>query len=136
MHLVTKSHTKRKLPLIAVVDDDDSVRRALKRMLSADGRFEVALFTSGAELLRSPDGTTADCLILDYQIPGSTAPMLQRKLTAAGIAIPVIVVTANDDPRRRRACLNAGALAYLVKPISRERLLTAVLAAIARSKTE
>lgn len=133
---MTKHPLPPKRPLIVVVEDDDSVRRALKRMLSADGRFDIALFTSGAELLRSLEGMAAQCLILDYQTSDSTAPALQRKLAAAGIDVPVIVVTADDDPRRRRACLNAGALAYLVKPVSREQLLHAVQLALVRPRTK
>ena len=109
-------------PLLAVVDDEESVRRALARMLSAS-QFEVDVFASGQEFLDSLRTRLPDCVILDYQMPGLTGRDVQRQLTVAKIPLPIIVVTAHDQPALREQCLADGAVAYLAKPLQRERLV-------------
>jgi FixJ family two-component response regulator len=118
-------------PLLAVVDDEESVRRALARMLSAS-QFEVDVFASGQEFLDSLRTRLPDCVILDYQMPGLTGRDVQRQLTLAQIPVPIIVVTAHDQPALRERCLADGAVAYLAKPLQRERLLGLVNDAIRR----
>ena len=118
-------------PLLAVVDDEESVRRALARMLSAS-QFEVDVFASGQAFLDSLRTRLPDCVILDYQMPGLTGRDVQRQLTLAQIPVPIIVVTAHDQPALRERCLADGAVAYLAKPLQRERLVGLVNDAIRR----
>jgi FixJ family two-component response regulator len=116
-------------PLIAVVDDEESVRRALARMLSAS-QFETEAFASGAEFLDALRTRTPDCAILDYQMPGMNGRDVQRHLARAQIRMPIIVVTAHDQPALREQCLADGAVAYLAKPLHREQLVGLILDAI------
>jgi FixJ family two-component response regulator len=116
-------------PLLAVVDDEESVRRALARMLSAS-QFEVDVFPSGQAFLDSLRTRLPDCVILDYQMPGLTGRDVQRQLTLAQIRVPIIVVTAHDQPTLREQCLADGAVAYLAKPLQRARLVGVVNDAI------
>ena len=116
-------------PLLAVVDDEESVRRALARMLSAS-QFEVDVFASGQEFLDSLRARVPDCVILDYQMPGLTGRDVQRQLTLAKMRLPIIVVTAHDQPTLREQCLADGAVAYVAKPLQRERLVSLINDAI------
>jgi FixJ family two-component response regulator len=112
-------------PLIAVVDDEESVRRALARMLHAS-QLDVEVFGSGQEFLDSLRTRRPDCVVLDYQMPGLTGRDVQRQLAAAQIRLPIIVVTAHDQPALREQCLADGAVAYISKPLQRERLLSLI----------
>ena len=116
-------------PLVAVVDDEESVRRALARMLGAS-QFDVDVFASGQEFLDSLRTRLPDCLILDYQMPGLTGRDVQRRLTLAQTPVPIIVVTAHDQPALREQCLADGAIAYVAKPLQRERLVGLIHEAI------
>ena len=109
-------------PLIALVDDEESVRRALARMLSAS-QFDVDVFATGQEFLDSLRTQLPDCVVLDYQMPGLTGRDVQRQLSLGQIHLPIIVVTAHDQPALREQCLADGAVAYLSKPLQRERLV-------------
>jgi FixJ family two-component response regulator len=109
-------------PLIALVDDEESVRRALARMLSAS-QFDVDVFATGQEFLDSLRTRLPDCVVLDYQMPGLTGRDVQRQLSLGQIRLPIIVVTAHDQPALREQCLADGAVAYLSKPLQRERLV-------------
>jgi FixJ family two-component response regulator len=119
-------------PLIAIVDDEESVRRALSRTLRAS-RFDVVDFASGQEFLDSITTRMPDCVILDFQMPGLTGRDIQRRLTAAKIGVPIIVVTAHDQPAVREQCLADGAIAYLAKPLRREQLIAMIMSALAES---
>jgi FixJ family two-component response regulator len=112
-------------PLIAVVDDEESVRRALARMLTAS-HLDVDVFGSGQEFLDSLRTRRPDCVLLDYQMPGLTGREVQRQLKEAQIRLPIIVVTAHDQPALREQCLADGAVAYISKPLQRERLLSLI----------
>ena len=116
-------------PLIAVVDDEASVRLALTRVLRAC-RFEVASFASGQEFLDSLSMRPPDCVVLDFQMPGLTGGDVQRRLVLAQIRLPIIVVTAHEQPAVRERCLADGAVAYLSKPLRRETLLSTINAAL------
>ena len=116
-------------PLLAVVDDEESVRRALARMLSAS-QFEVDVFASGQEFLDSLRTRLPDCVLLDYQMPGLTGRDVQRQLALTKTRLPIIVVTAHDQPALREQCLADGAVAYLAKPLQRERLVSLINDAI------
>ena len=116
-------------PLIAVVDDEESVRRALARMLNAS-HYDVDVFASGQEFLDALRTRLPDCAILDYQMPGLTGRDVQRQLAVAHIHVPIIVVTAHDHPALREQCLADGAVAYIAKPLQRERLVNLIEDAI------
>jgi len=117
------------LPLISVVDDDDSVRESLSGLIRSVG-FGVMVFASAEEFLNSNHLSDTDCLILDVRMPGINGLELQRRLAASHMAIPVIFITAHGDEEARVRALNGGAVDYLLKPFSEEALLSAIDAAL------
>jgi len=119
-----------KTPLISVVDDDKSVRESLSGLIRAVG-FAVAEFASAEAFLRSGRLDETDCLILDVRMPGMNGLELQHHLSCNRIEIPIIFITAHtgDEDVRSRA-LDAGAAAYLSKPLSEESVLEAVHAVL------
>ena len=118
-----------KNPFISVVDDDDSVREALGALLRAL-EFEVGLFASALEFLRSDRVRKTDCLILDVRMPGMSGVELQRRLVKTYRDVPVIFITAHGDEERRARALKGGAVDYLLKPFSEESLMNAVRTAL------
>ena len=118
-----------KNPFISVVDDDDSVREALGALLRAL-EFEVGLFASALEFLRSDRVRKTDCLILDVRMPGMSGLELQRRLVETYRDVPVIFITAHGDEERRARALKGGAVDYLLKPFSEESLMNAVRTAL------
>ena len=117
------------LPLISVVDDDESVRESLSGLIRSVG-FGVMVFASAEELLTSDRLPDTDCLILDVRMPGMNGLELQRQLAASHMSIPVIFITAHGDEESRVRALNGGAVEYLLKPFSEEALLSAIDAAL------
>ena len=113
------------LPLISVVDDDESVRESLSGLIRSVG-FGVMVFASAEEFLASNRLLDADCLILDVRMPGMSGIDLQRQLAATHTSIPVIFITAHGDEEARVRALNGGAVDYLLKPFSEEALLKAI----------
>ena len=113
------------LPLISVVDDDDSVRESLSGLIRSVG-FGVMVFASAEEFLSSNRLLDIDCLILDVRMPGMSGIDLQRQLAATHTSIPVIFITAHGDEEARVRALNGGAVDYLLKPFSEEALLKAI----------
>lgn len=120
-----------RLPLIAVVDDEESVRLALARMLRASS-FEVSIYSSGEEFLQSLKTRVPDCAVLDFQMPGLTGRDVQRALSVAKLSLPIIIVTAHDQPSLREKVLADGAVAYFTKPLRRDTLIAALDLAIRR----
>ena len=116
-------------PLIAVVDDEESVRRALARMLHASN-YTVETYSSGQEFLDSLPARHPACVVLDLQMPGMTGRDVQRQLTMLQVRLPIIIVTAHDRPTLREQCLADGAIAYLAKPLRREALIAIIDTAI------
>ena len=114
-----------RLPLIAVVDDEESVRLALARMLRASS-FEVTTFGSGEDFLDSLKSVMPDCVVLDFQMPGLTGRDVQRALSTQKLPLPIIIVTAHDQPSLREKVLADGAVAYFTKPLRRDTLIAAV----------
>jgi FixJ family two-component response regulator len=117
------------LPVISVVDDDESIRQSLGGLMRSVG-FGVKVFSSAEEFLNSGDPRNTGCLILDVRMPGMDGFELQRRLEASQYEIPVIFITAHGDEELRRRALIAGAVDYLLKPFSEEALLNAVQAAL------
>ena len=117
--------------MIAVVDDDRSVREALENLISSVG-FEVKLFASAEDFLDSDTSLQTDCAIVDVRLPGISGLELQHRLVADGQSIPVIIITAQGDDKTREEAVAAGAIAFLKKPVKEEVLLAALESALNR----
>jgi FixJ family two-component response regulator len=116
--------------MIAVVDDDESVRKSLIRVLIAAG-FPVQGFASGETFLESSwKLDPPDCLLLDVQMPGLTGPEVHDVLNSTGVKFPIILISSGASPSTREQCMQRGALAYLSKPLDAEALLQAVTLAM------
>lgn len=111
-------------PVVCVVDDEESVRRALRRLLRSEG-LEVRVFESAEEFLMS-ERDQACILVLDIRMPGMSGLELRDRLAAEGSSLPVIFITAHDDDETRTAAFAGGATAFLVKPFEDDALLTAI----------
>jgi len=116
-------------PLVAVVDDSDSVRESLPDLLGQFG-LAVQAFDSAEAFLASDVAGRADCLLLDVGLPGMSGPDLQRELGRRGQRLPIVFITARGDKSLEPRLLAAGAAACLFKPFSDTALLEAVEGAI------
>jgi FixJ family two-component response regulator len=114
-----------KLPLISVVDDDESVRESLPDLLREFG-YDVRAFASAEEFLDSGSIDETGCLILDIAMPGMTGPELQEELKLRGQKTPIIFITAHADDLTRPRLMNNGAVECLSKPFSESSLLNAL----------
>jgi FixJ family two-component response regulator len=114
--------------LVAVVDDDESVRESLPDLLRESG-YAAEAFASAEELLDSGDLIRFGCLILDIAMPGMSGPELHRELRRRGQTVPVVFITANGDEAVRPRLLEHGAVDCLFKPFSETALLAAISAA-------
>ena len=115
--------------LVAVVDDDASVRKALSRLLNAAG-FAAESHSDGAQFLESLSQAVPNCAIVDLHMPNMNGLELQARIAASGLHVPVIIITAHDEPTLRARALTAGAIGYLAKPFPDEVLLDVVAGAI------
>jgi len=113
-------------PRVFVVDDNELVRLALHRLLCASG-MQVQTFADAASCLNVLSAQSPDCLVVDLQMPGLTGLDVLHHLKHLGVCVPVIIVTACDDPQLRAQCLDAGARAYLSKPFGAELLLETIV---------
>ena len=123
--MVTESTTK----LVAIVDDDDSMRDALGGLLKAVG-FPAQAFASAEEFLKSGQQHQTACLIADIRMPGMSGLELQAHLNAERCRIPTIFITAHGDAKMRMQALREGAVEFLAKPFDDEALLDSVRAAL------
>ena len=114
-------------PLIIVVDDDFSFRTAIARLLRLWG-FRTEICASAEEYLRQQSGP--HCVILDLHLDGMSGLELQARLAEEGRQVPIVFVTAMEDPLVRQKALDAGAAAYLEKPFDAQRLLEVLFAVI------
>ena len=113
-------------PVVSVVDDDESVRESLAGLIRSVG-LAVKVFESAEEFLGSDLVAGTDCLILDVRMPGMDGLELQRRLKTRQPDLPVIFITAHGSEEEvRQRALAAGALDYLLKPLSEEEVLSAV----------
>jgi FixJ family two-component response regulator len=110
---------------VFVVDDDSSARRGLARLLRTAGH-DVRDFASANDFLAAFDLQMSGCLVLDARMPGLSGEELQAELMARGAALPIIVVTADDDPETRRKALRMKAAGFFRKPVDGAALLDAV----------
>ena len=111
--------------LLAVVDDDDDVRVALRRLVSSAG-FMVETYASGAEFLHALHDHRPHCVVLDLHMPGMSGFEVQGALARAHADVPVVIITGHDTPEARERALKLGATAYLCKPVDDEALLGAI----------
>ena len=117
--------------VIAVVDDDESVREALTGLLKSLGYVAVA-FERGEDFLNSDFRRSTACLITDVQMPGMTGPDLYSRLISSGQPIPTILITAYPDQAARVRAQQAGIRCYLTKPFPEEDLIECIRSALAR----
>jgi FixJ family two-component response regulator len=117
---------------VLVVDDDDSMREAIERLLNAAGFGCAAYASADALLARGVDAASA-CVICDLRLPGMSGLELLATLRERGIALPFILITAHDSPGLRQEAMRCGAAAYLAKPFRGTTLLEAVRGAIERA---
>jgi FixJ family two-component response regulator len=118
--------------LIAIVDDDESLQRALQDLIESVGLFTLC-FGSAEQFLESEARHKAACLIVDIRMPGMSGMELQAKLKAEGCRIPIIFITAHGDSEMRTLAMGDGAVEFLTKPFDDAVLLEVVHAAIERS---
>jgi FixJ family two-component response regulator len=117
------------VPLMAIVDDDDSLRNSLDNLLRSVG-FRTHGFASAEAFLRSNHAHEMACLIVDVRMPGMNGLELQHQIAAAGWQIPIIFITSHVDGEAQARALDAGAVAFLYKPCREEDLLHAINAAL------
>lgn len=115
--------------LISIVDDDESVRDSTQALLRSVG-YEVLTFESAEGFLASDGMKETECLVLDLRMPGMNGLELQRRLNQTDFHIPVIFITAHDDPANRRQAANQGAVGFLCKPFDPGALVSAVEGAL------
>jgi len=118
-----------KRPVVAIVDDSESVRESLPDLLEQSG-FAAQAFASAEAFLEWYALGATDCLILDVGLPGMSGPDLQRELIRRGDAIPIVFITAQGDTSLRPRLVARGAVACLFKPFSDTELIDAMKAAL------
>jgi FixJ family two-component response regulator len=123
--MVTQGNTK----LIAIVDDDDSMRSALQGLLQS-AEFSSQSFASAEEFLQSGQQHQIACLIADIRMPGMSGLELQAQLNAERCRVPIIFITAHGDEKMRMQALRAGAVEFMAKPFDDGALLESVRAAL------
>ena len=121
-------------PTVFVVDDDESMREALRSLLRSV-RLRVETFGSAADLLRSKLPDVASCLVLDVRLPGLSGLDFQAELAKANIHIPIIFMTGHGDIPMSVQAMKAGAVDFLTKPFRDQDMLDAVAAAIERDRS-
>ena len=122
-----------KEPIVFIIDDDESVRRALTNLFQSVG-LEVEAFGSAQEMLQSKLPDVASCLVLDIRLPGLSGLDLQTELAKANIHIPIIFITGHGDIPMTVRAMKGGAVDFLTKPFRDQDLLDAVMTAIERDR--
>jgi FixJ family two-component response regulator len=120
--------------IVAVIDDDPSIRRSLSRLLRSAG-YGVETYSSVREFLERGNYARLACLVLDVRMPGQTGLDLQQVLTAAGHDIPIVFITGHGDIPMSAQAMEAGAVAFLAKPFDDGTFFKAVQRALARNQT-
>ena len=118
--------------IVAVIDDDPSVRRSLSRLLRSQG-FGVETYASARGFLERGDCARLACLVLDIRMPGQNGLELQEVLTVAGHDIPIIFMTGHGDVPLAERAREGGAVDFLAKPFDEEAFFNAVQRALARN---
>jgi FixJ family two-component response regulator len=118
-------------PLIAIVDDDASIRDTIKDLLESAG-FSAVVFTRAASLLKSRRLSQVSCLIADMRMPNMTGLELHQHLVGSNSAIPTILMTAYPNERAQAQARKANVVGYLIKPFAPDELLACVRSAVQR----
>jgi FixJ family two-component response regulator len=108
--------------VIAIVDDDEAVREAMKTLVRSLG-YNASMFGSANKFLNSEQVDDTSCLITDVQMPGLSGLDLQDRLIAQGHRIPIIFITGHPDDNARARAMKAGAIGFLSKPVNADHLL-------------
>jgi len=119
-------------PLVAIVDDDESIRNATRDLLRAVG-FSTATFENAESFLGSTSRARAACVVADIRMPGMTGIELYQALVAAGDGIPTVIITAHPEDATRARAREVGITCYLSKPFAPDELLECVSEALAKS---
>lgn len=122
-------------PLIHVIDDDESLRTALLRLLEAAG-FEVRGYATTGDFLLHPPGDHPGCVLLDVHLPGPSGLELQAALQRHAITLPVVFMTGRADVASSVQAMKAGAVDFLTKPVARQTLLDALQRALGRDAAQ
>ncbi len=122
-------------PVVAVLDDEPEMRKALRRLLTSRG-FQVEEYACGEDLLAALSSHPLDCLLLDLHMPGINGFDVLETFRSRHIPVPVVVLTAHDEPGTADRVRSLGASAYLKKPVDREALLAAIAAANPTAKDQ
>jgi len=122
-------------PIVFVVEDDRSVREAIRSLIASVG-LRIETFADAQEFLRRARPDAPACLVLDVRLPGMSGLDLQHELCKAGISIPVIFITGHGDIPMSVQAIKAGALEFLTKPFSDEKLLEAIRNAIEHDRAQ
>jgi FixJ family two-component response regulator len=121
-------------PCVHIIDDDTSFRRAVGRLLQAEG-FAVREYTSAGEFLISSPEHHCGCILLDIRMPGPSGLELQDALRRRGIQLPIIFLSGHGDIPMSVRAMKAGAVEFLTKPFADQQLLDAIHAAVERDRT-
>jgi FixJ family two-component response regulator len=120
-------------PLVAIVDDDKSIRNAIQDLLKAAG-FSTATFEDAESFLGSASRASAACVVADMRMPGMTGLELYQALLASGRGIPTVIITAHPEELTQARVRDAGITCYLTKPFAPDELLECVSEALAKSQ--
>ena len=121
------------LPLIAIVDDDPSVREGLSSLIRSAG-LRVATFATAQEFLALPGTEAPSCLVLDLQLPGLSGLDLQKRMAEVGLEIPIVFLTGHGNIPASVQAMKAGAVEFLTKPFDDRELLRAIHEAVERDR--
>ena len=117
---------------IAVIDNDESIRRAMQRLLRSSG-YAVETFSSAEEFLECHAVDHTDCLLVDVRLAGASGLQLQQSLIDADRQISIVFITSHQDEQSRQTALQAGAIDFLCKPFDTDKLLESIQRALKRS---
>ena len=119
--------------IIAIVDDDRSVRRGLERLIRSAG-WKAETFASAQEFLARPGAEAPSCLVLDLQLPGLSGLDLQKRMAEVGLEIPIVFLTGHGSIPASVQAMKAGAIEFLTKPVDEQDLLNAIQEAVERDR--
>jgi FixJ family two-component response regulator len=121
--------------IIAIIDDDLSVRRGLQRLIRSMG-WKAETYASAQEFLARPRTEAPSCVVLDLQLPGLSGLDLQRRMSEAGLEIPIVFLTGHGNIPASVQAMKAGAIEFLTKPFDDQQLLEAIQEALKRDRRQ